>query len=132
MDAEVDDLGPTPAGHRRIVRVTGGAFEGPKLKGAVLPGGGDWVLQRGDGTRALDVRIALRTDDGHLIYVHCPGRFNGAPDVLQRITRGSAGHRTRPPSESPGRLYGVRNSLTIATARVRGCQRYNAFIWGSG
>ncbi|HEU4371495.1 MAG TPA: DUF3237 domain-containing protein [Methylomirabilota bacterium] len=33
MTAEVDDLGLTPAGHRRIVRVTGGTFEGPRLRG---------------------------------------------------------------------------------------------------
>ncbi len=117
MDAEIDDLGPTPAGHRRIVRVTGGTFEGPKIKGAVLPGGGDWVLQRGDGTRALDVRITLRTDDGHLIYVYYPGRFHGAPDVLQRITRGEAVDaseyyfRTAPLFETASEKYGWLNGI---------------------
>ena len=35
MDAEIDDLGPTPLGHRRIVRVTGGTFEGPRRRGSV-------------------------------------------------------------------------------------------------
>ena len=33
------DLGETPYGRRRIARVTGGSFEGPKLKGRVLDGG---------------------------------------------------------------------------------------------
>ncbi len=56
MDAETDDLGETPLGHRRIVRVTGGSFEGPKLRGTVLPRGGDWLVERRDGVRALDVR----------------------------------------------------------------------------
>src|SRR5207247_231002 len=38
------DLGETPYGRRRIARIAGGSFEGPKLKGEVLPGGGDWLL----------------------------------------------------------------------------------------
>jgi hypothetical protein len=90
MDAEVHDVGPTPAGHRRIVVVTGGTFEGPRLRGTVLAGGGDWLVERPDGTRALDVRITLRTDDGHLIYAHYPGLFHGPPGVMQRILRGAA------------------------------------------
>jgi hypothetical protein len=90
MDAEVDDLGPTPLGRRRVVRVTGGTFTGPKLRGTVLPGGGDWLVERGDGTRALDVRITLRTDDGQLIYANYPGLFHGAPEVLARLARGEA------------------------------------------
>jgi steroid delta-isomerase-like uncharacterized protein len=90
MDAELHDLGQTPAGHRRIVIVKGGTFEGPKLRGDVLPGGGDWLVERGDGTRALDVRITLRTDDGHLIYAHYQGLFHAAPGVMERVLRGEA------------------------------------------
>lgn len=59
----------TPQGDRLIVYVTGGSFEGPKLKGEVLPGGGDWFLTRPDGIGVLDVRIVLKTDDGELIYM---------------------------------------------------------------
>jgi len=88
MQTDVLDLGLTPAGRRRIVRVTGGTFEGPRLRGTVVPGGGDWVLERQDGSRALDVRITLRTDDGHRIYAHYSGRFQGRHDVLARITAG--------------------------------------------
>jgi hypothetical protein len=88
MDAVVEDVGRTPAGHRRFVRVTGGTFAGPKMHGTVLPGGGDWVLERPDGTRALDVRIMLQTHDGDLIYAHYPGRFHGQPDVMRRLARG--------------------------------------------
>ena len=88
MDAEIDDLGQTPLGHRRIVRVTGGTFEGPRLRGTVLPGGGDWLVERADGVRQLDVRITLRTDDGALIYAHYPGLFDPAPGVMDRLLRG--------------------------------------------
>lgn len=47
MSAELEDsqlLGDTPIGGRRIVYVKAGEFSGPVLKGQVLPGGGDWVL----------------------------------------------------------------------------------------
>jgi len=88
MDAVVEDVGRTPAGHRRFVRVTGGTFTGPKMQGVVLPGGGDWLLERPDGTRSLDVRIMLRTHAGDLIFAHHPGRFHGPPDVISRLMRG--------------------------------------------
>ncbi|MBI4590836.1 MAG: DUF3237 family protein [Candidatus Rokubacteria bacterium] len=89
MDAEVHDLGQTPGGPRRVVHVTGGTFEGPRLRGTVLPGGGDWLVGRADGSRRLDVRITLRTDDGALIYAHYPGVFHAPPDVLERIQSGA-------------------------------------------
>ena len=61
------DLGETPYGRRRIARITGGTFAGPKLQGRVLEGGGDWLLLRRDGVLQLDVRVALETDDNAVI-----------------------------------------------------------------
>jgi len=49
--------------------VTGGTFEGPKLKGTALGGGGDWIVVRPDGASELNVRVTLRTDDEQLIYL---------------------------------------------------------------
>src|ERR1043166_8566167 len=63
------DLGETPYGRRRIARVGGGTFEGPKMKGRVLDGGGDWLLLRRDGVLQLDVRQTLETDDKQHIYM---------------------------------------------------------------
>src|SRR2546425_11879367 len=77
---DVEDLGVTPVGRRRIVSVKGGTFEGPRLRGTVLPGGVDWLVERADGVRTLDVRITLRTEDGHLVYAHYPGLFHSPPD----------------------------------------------------
>jgi hypothetical protein len=57
-------IGATPLGGRGIYPVDGGRFEGPRLKGIVLPGGADWTLRRADGATAIDVRLGLRTDDG--------------------------------------------------------------------
>jgi hypothetical protein len=63
-----------PQGTRAIVTISGGTFEGPRLKGMVVPNsGGDWVTVRADGTFKLDVRITLQTDDGATIYMAYAG-----------------------------------------------------------
>jgi hypothetical protein len=66
-------IGATPAGTRQIFVVKGGTFEGPELKGTVLPGGGDWALMRTDGAVQLDVRATIQTDDDALIYAAYSG-----------------------------------------------------------
>jgi hypothetical protein len=82
------DLGVTPSGHRRIIPITGGSFEGPGLKGRILPGGADWQIVRTDGTAELDARYTLQTDQGALIYVVNRGLRHGPPEVLRRIAAG--------------------------------------------
>lgn len=84
----IQAVGATPNGDRRIRYVKGGSFAGPKLQGEVLPGGGDWLLLRPDGARTLDVRLTLRTDDGHLIYLASRGILHVPPAVFQRIAAG--------------------------------------------
>jgi len=56
-------------GGRLVVPVSGGTFEGPRLKGTVVTPSGDWILERPDGSRLLDVRLLLQTDDAQTIYV---------------------------------------------------------------
>jgi hypothetical protein len=67
-------ISDTPDGTRVIVHVTGGKFEGPRLKGTLLASGGDWFLMRSDGVGVIDVRLALQTDDGENIYMTYTGR----------------------------------------------------------
>jgi hypothetical protein len=81
-------IGAAPAGNRQVFIVTGGTFEGPRLKGTLLPGGGDWALMRPDGAVQLDVRATARTDDGALIYATYSGLISGAPEVLARAMAG--------------------------------------------
>lgn len=82
-------LGVTPFGDRRIVTVSGGTFEGPKIKGTVVPNsGGDWLLFRSDGVVQLDVRVTLQTDDDALIYMVYRGVRDASPDVAERLARG--------------------------------------------
>ena len=83
VDPNMTDIGETPYGRRRIATVTGGSFEGEELRGSVLPSpGGDWLLLRRDGILQLDVRLTLKTDDGHLIYMSYRGMRHGPAWVI--------------------------------------------------
>lgn len=82
------EIGDTPAGRRRFIPITGGTFEGPKLKGVVLPGGADAQVIRPDGVTDLVARYTLKVDDGTLIYVVNRGLRHGPPEVMQRLMRG--------------------------------------------
>lgn len=92
MHIDVDpgyvDTGFGHLGTRLVASITGGAFAGERLKGVVLPGGGDWLLNRTDGVTQLDVRLALRTDDGAAIYMFYRGYRHGPARVLERLANG--------------------------------------------
>lgn len=63
LTVEVGDLvsmGPAPLGERRVIPILGGSFQGPELRGEVLPGGADWQIARRDTVLDLDARYALR------------------------------------------------------------------------
>jgi len=66
------DIGSTPRGTLTIFPVTGGSFDGERLRGKVL-GGADWVTAHGNGVFALDLRVTLETDDGGLIHMTFTG-----------------------------------------------------------
>jgi hypothetical protein len=80
----------TSHGHRIIVPVTGGSFEGEQLRGKVHPGGADWLLLRADGVGELDVRATMETHDGALIYVAYRGYVTNVPSLLPRWSQGQA------------------------------------------
>jgi hypothetical protein len=83
------NIGKTPALDRRVGVITGGRFEGERLRGTLLPGGSDWQTVRpGDGAWLLNVRIVLKTDDDALIAMSYPGIRHGPKDVIDRIVRG--------------------------------------------
>lgn len=86
---EIVDLGATPLGRRRIAAVTGGTFEGDRLRGTVVPApAGDWLLQRADDVFMLDVRLTLRTHDNALVYMSYRGMRHGPADVIARLAAG--------------------------------------------
>jgi hypothetical protein len=69
----VRNTGSGPLGVRGLALVTGGAFAGPRRKGTLWTGGGDWWLRGPDGILRLDVRATFETDDGALIYAQYYG-----------------------------------------------------------
>jgi hypothetical protein len=79
-----------PLGDRRILTARGGTFDGDRLSGEVMAGGGDWVRHRGDGLSDLDIRLTLRTDQEELIGLTSRGIFNASAEVTQRIRAGES------------------------------------------
>ena len=119
------DIGATPHGDRQIVYIKGGTFDGPKVKGVVLPGGGDWFVRRPDGVVELDVRVTLRTDDGHLIYCYFRGINDMPPEVARRVLMGEVidssdyYYRITPILETASQKYGWLNRIvTVAIGRI--------------
>jgi hypothetical protein len=83
------DIGDVSQGRRRIVPQTGGTFTGPELNGRLLPGvSADWQTVLPDGSAIGDIRYALQTDDGALLYVQSRSVRHGPPEVLARLARG--------------------------------------------
>ncbi len=62
-------VGETPIGKRNIVPITGGTFQGPGLRGSVMPGGWDWQLTLPSGCFQLHADYFIKTDDGVIIHV---------------------------------------------------------------
>ena len=85
----VIDLGHCPAGNRRVFPVSGGHFEGARIKGRVSPLiGSDLLVTRRDGTFQQDVRLLLDVDDGATILMTYRGVRRASPDVSERLSRG--------------------------------------------
>jgi hypothetical protein len=82
-------IGAVPHGTRVTAPIASGRFEGPRLRGKVLPGGADWTLLRGDGVLELDLRLTLETDDGALVHMASFGLRHGPPEVIAALARGT-------------------------------------------
>jgi hypothetical protein len=78
----------TPVGMRMTFITEGGVIDGPRLRGEVLPGGGDWLLVGSDGVGRVDVRATLRTHDGVLIHYETRGIVKIPADGLARLSSG--------------------------------------------
>ncbi len=101
---EPHPVGKGPKGTRVIVAVTGGSFEGPRLRGSVETPGGDWVTIAGGGVVRLDVRLLMKTDDGAEILVTYSGTGHTQPD-------GSLEIRTAPTFETGDERYTWLNGI---------------------
>jgi hypothetical protein len=118
-------IGAVPLGTRLIAPIGGGVFDGPRMRGKVLPGGGDWTLLRADGVLELDLRVTLQTDDGALIHMASFGLRHGPADVIAAIGRGERVDpatyyfRTFPRFETAHPQYAFLNRLVAITTGDR-------------
>lgn len=117
LEIHVSSLGDTPYGGRRAFYFGAGSFDGPNLKGRVLPGGGGWSLIRRDDVMEVDVRLILETDDNHKIYTAWKGLRHGPKEVMDRLYRGEIVDpgtyyfRTTPYFETSSEKYGWLNRI---------------------
>jgi hypothetical protein len=113
--APIQKIGDGAHGKRITFPITGGSFEGERLRGKVLPGGDDWTVQRADGVVELDMRVTLETDDGALIHMSFEG--------LRDDAAGAPYFRTLPRFETAAPKYAFLNRLLAVGAgeiRVEG------------
>jgi hypothetical protein len=111
--APTQELGAGPHGTRITFPITGGTFEGDRLRGKVLAGGDDWAIKRADGVIELDLRVTLETDDGVLVHMTFEGlRDDAAP--------GAPYFRTLPRFEAPKGKYAFLNEmLAVGIGEIR-------------
>lgn len=106
--APTQKIGDGPHGTRVTFPITGGSFEGERLRGKVLPGGDDWTVKRSDGVMELDMRVTLETSDGALIHM----TFEGIRDDAA----GAPYFRTLPRFETAAPKYAFLNRLLAVGA----------------
>lgn len=98
------DIGCVRAG----IYLKDGTFEGPNIRGIVIPNSGaDWPLVRPNGVIDFDARYMLQEEDGTVIYLQNRGFRWGPQAVMEAMARnepvdhGSYYFRTSPKFEAP-------------------------------
>jgi Protein of unknown function (DUF3237) len=128
-------FGTGPYGQRIFFEVTGGSFDGARMKGQILGGGGDWLLFDADGVGRLDVRATFQTHDGAAIYVHYYGCLVPSDALMgalqgQGSTEYGGEHFFNQPRFETGdaRYKWLNNVVAVGQGRVRhGRVEYQVF-----
>ena len=117
VDLEPAQFVPTTVGTRMTFILKRGSFEGPKLRGEFIPGGGDWLMVGSDQIGRVDVRATMQTDDGALIHYTAGGVISVPEDGLERLAAGErlpfaeSYVRTTPKFETADERYTWLNEL---------------------
>jgi hypothetical protein len=80
-----------------MIPIAGGTFEGPGIKGTIVPGGWDWRL---DGCVDVKANYMLKTDDGAIINI-----LNTGALCMPKAGEAPRPVRTSPRFEAPLRKY---------------------------
>ena len=92
-------VGKTSHGNRFVIPIVGGTFEGPKMKGTILPGGADYQLQDNEhGRTEVEAIYSIRTEDGVIIHIRNKGLICFSKD---ENGKGQFYFRTVPLFEAP-------------------------------
>lgn len=75
-------VGGGPYGSRAFFPVKEGRARGDRINGALVGGGGDWLLLGPDGWGRVDVRGQIQTEDGAVLYVTYLGLLQLTPEVM--------------------------------------------------
>jgi hypothetical protein len=135
VDLETPIAIPTPRGTLVPYIGKGGRLEGPKLRGEFLPGSVDWVAIGADGISRLDIRGAIRTDDGALVYFESKGVAKLPSDGRKRLAKGERlpfGEtylRTTPKLETSDERYLWLNELVLLGYNEMGAGRIDFRIY---
>ena len=123
---EIYEAGAVPGGASRLVAMDDQAsFEGPRLRGTLMPGGADWQITRDDGVTEVFAHYLLRTDDGVLLEVTNRGIRHAAGEAPQQAGTGGTADpgaqyfRGTPVFRAPAGPYDWLNRSTYVFTGVR-------------
>ncbi|MCQ2203249.1 MAG: DUF3237 domain-containing protein [Bacteroidales bacterium] len=108
-------VGTMSHGERFVIPITGGTFEGEKLKGTIIAGGADYQLIDKQRNRTeLEAIYSIRTDDGVNIHVRNRGIIWSGKD---ENGNDSFYFRTAPQFEAPAdsKYDWLNNSIFICS-----------------
>jgi hypothetical protein len=102
-------VGAGCAGTRRIVEVASIAVKGDRLSGEMVgAASADWILIGPEGTATIDARVALRTDDGAIIFTQYNGKM--AADLSRGMKLPATGY-VAPRFETSDQRYSWLNRI---------------------
>lgn len=85
-------IGLNSRGRRRIIPITGGTLQGPRLQGRILPGGADFQIVVSDTSADLDARYLIELDgpsyQGEHLFVQNRALRRGSAEDIARLVRG--------------------------------------------
>jgi len=118
------NFGFNALGDRRLAPIVSGWFEGPRIKGEILPGSSDWQRIRPDNVTEIEAHYTLKTHDGVLIRAVNRGYRHLSPDGKEPLAAGEEIHsaayyiRAAPVFDAPSGPYDWLNrSLFICTGQ---------------
>jgi hypothetical protein len=117
-------VGVTRQSERRVVPITGGTFDGPRLQAVVVGGGADWQIDDGEGVLAIEARYIVETHDGVTISIVNRGLRHASPSVSAKlaareiVSPSEYYFRASPTFDAPPGAYGwMRESLFLSAGR---------------